>query len=94
MINKSPGYISDIEKGRVPPPSEKVIVKIAAVLGLDQQALLSAAGKMDPDLSAYLLKEPGAANFVRMARDRGFYGDDWDRLNQLVDIARLGGTKD
>lgn len=92
MIKKSPGYISDIEKGHVPPPSEAVIIQIATVLGLDKQELLLAAGKMDPEISTYLLQEPGAVNFVRMARDRGFFADDWERLNQLADIARLGNN--
>lgn len=90
LINKSPGYISDIETGRVAPPSEKVIIKIAAVLGLDKQVLLIPAGKVDPEISSYLLQEPGAVDFVRRARELGFFSEDWDRLNQLVDIARLG----
>ena len=29
LINKSPGYLSDVEHDHVPPPSEDVIVKIA-----------------------------------------------------------------
>ncbi len=34
MIDKSPGYISDVELERVPPPSEEVILKIADALGV------------------------------------------------------------
>ena len=29
LINKSPGYLSDVEHDHVPPPSEDVILKIA-----------------------------------------------------------------
>ena len=29
LIGKSPGYLSDVENGRVPPPSEPVILDIA-----------------------------------------------------------------
>ena len=94
LIHKSPGYISDIEKGRVGPPSVTVIVSMAAVLGADRQALLAAGGKVDPELATYLLKEPEAADFIRMARARGFYADDWARLNQLAEIAQLGKCED
>jgi transcriptional regulator with XRE-family HTH domain len=34
LINNSPGYLSDVEHGHVPPPSEDVILKIAAALNL------------------------------------------------------------
>jgi transcriptional regulator with XRE-family HTH domain len=90
LIEKSPGYLSDIESGRVPPPKEAVILHIADALNADRAALLSAAGKVDPEISEYVAGDPGAADFLRKARDRGFADRDWDRLNQLAEIAGLG----
>jgi transcriptional regulator with XRE-family HTH domain len=90
LIDKSPGYLSDVEHDHVPPPSEDVILKIAAALGADKKELLSVAKKMDPEISSYVAREPEAADFLRMARDRGFDRDDWEKLSQLAEIAKLG----
>lgn len=51
MINKSPGYLSDVESGRTHPPSERVIRDMARALNVDKQRLLADARKVDPDLS-------------------------------------------
>jgi transcriptional regulator with XRE-family HTH domain len=89
-IGKSPGYISDVENGRVPPPSEAVIVQMASVLGVDGDGLLGAAKKVDPKLSRYLAEQPKAADFLRWARDKHYDKDDFERLTQMAKAARLG----
>jgi transcriptional regulator with XRE-family HTH domain len=90
LIERSPGYLSDVELGNVPPPSESVIVKIAAALNVDRKGLLNAAEKMDPELADYVARRPQAADFLRMARDKAFDDDDWQRLSRLAEISRLG----
>lgn len=90
LIGKSPGYLSDVEQDRVPPPSEEMILDIAGALRVDKNALLSAARKMDPEISEYVVKEPQATDFLRMAKNRKFSADDWDRLTQLARISKLG----
>ena len=90
LIDKSPGYLSDVELDRVPSPSEKMIVDIAKALNVDKGALLSAAGKMDPEISEYVAEKPHAADFLRMAKSRKFDADDWERLQKLVEISKLG----
>lgn len=90
LIEKSPGYISDVEQDHVPPPSEDVIVKIAAVLNVDKKELLTVAQKMDPEISRYVAREPEAADFLRMARERKFDRDDWETLTKLAEAAKLG----
>jgi transcriptional regulator with XRE-family HTH domain len=82
--------LSDIEQGNVGPPKAKVILSIARVLNIDKALLLSSAGKLDPDLSSYISEKPGAADFLRMARDKGFEDDDWERLCKMVELTRLG----
>jgi len=90
LIKKSPGYLSDVELDRVPPPSEKVIVDIASALRVDKNILLSLAKKVDPEVSEYVAEKPQAADFLRMAKERGFDADDWDRLRQLAKLSKLG----
>ena len=90
QINKSPGYLSDVELDNVSPPSEEVILKIAAVLNVDKKRLLMAASKMDPELSNYIAHEPEAADFLRMAKDKRFESEDWQKLLKLAEIANLG----
>lgn len=57
-------YISKIEGGVVPAPSEKVIVRLAEVLKADQDELFSLAGKIPPDI-APLLKNHEALKLLR-----------------------------
>jgi transcriptional regulator with XRE-family HTH domain len=90
LIDKSAGYLSDVENGRVPPPSQAVIMDIATALQLDKNALLMAAKKVDPELSDYVIEQPQAADFLRLAKEQEFDDKDWESLNQLAKIARLG----
>jgi len=90
LIHKSPGYLSDVELGQVPPPSEKMILDIANAMGVDKTILLSAARKVDPEISEYVVEEPHAADFLRMAKSKRFDSDDWQRLRQLAELSRLG----
>ena len=90
LINKSPGYLSDVEQDKVPPPSEDVILKIAAALDVDKKELLIVAQKMDPEISSYVAQDPEAADFLRMAKEKEFDSDDWEKLSQLAEIAKLG----
>ena len=93
-IGISPGYLSDLENEKVPPPSEKIILDMAMVLGVDKEELLKAASKVDPELSEYVAHEPKAANFLRIAKEQGYRNGDWDKLAQLVKIMGLGKDKE
>ena len=90
IINKSPGYLSDVENDHVPPPSEEVILKIADALNADKKKLLAVAQKMDPEISNYVTREPEVADFLRMAKEKEFDRDDWETLTQLAQAAKLG----
>jgi len=90
LVEKSPGYISDVEQDNVAPPSEEVIVRIAEAIRTDKNELLSAASKLDPELSRYVANEPQAADFLRRAKERGFGSDDWKKLDKLAEIVELG----
>jgi transcriptional regulator with XRE-family HTH domain len=89
-VHISPGYLSDIEQGNVSPPKVKVILSLADALHIDKRMLLSAAQKIDPDLTSYISAQPGVADFLRTARERGLEGDDWERLRKMIELTRLG----
>ncbi len=94
LIGKSPGYISDVELDNVPPPSEETIVNISRALSVDKKVLLNKAKKVDPELSEYVADQPQVADFLRMAKDQEYSGDDWDRLTQLARLSKLGKRED
>src|SRR5215471_9427118 len=57
-IGVEPSYLSKIERGEQPPPSEKTIVALARELEQDPDVLLALAGKVSADLQAIIRKRP------------------------------------
>ena len=57
-IGIEPAYLSKIERGVFPPPSGEVIVKLAEILGEDQDVLLALAGKLSSDLQQIIMRRP------------------------------------
>ena len=57
-IGVEPAYLSKIERGEVPPPSEATTARLAAELGEDPDMLLALAGKVSGDLLEIIRKRP------------------------------------
>ena len=57
-IEVEPSYLSKVERGDQPPPSEAKIVALAEVLGEDADVLLAMAGKVSSDLQEAIRKRP------------------------------------
>ena len=57
-IGVEPAYLSKVERGLVPPPSEATIARLAADLGEDADVLLAMAGKVSSDLQDIILRRP------------------------------------
>ena len=66
-------YLSKIETGVMPPPSEKVILRLAEVLNTDKDELMTLAGRVPPDV-AQLLSNPEALQLVRSQGARKIAG--------------------
>jgi transcriptional regulator with XRE-family HTH domain len=66
-IDVEPSYLSKIERGEQPPPSEKTIVALARELGEDADVLLALAGKVSADLQQIIRKRP--ALFAQLIRE-------------------------
>jgi len=66
IIEVEPAYLSKIEREIFPPPSEALIVKIAAHLGEDPDRLLALAGKIPSDVKDMIIQSEGRlAGLVR-----------------------------
>ncbi len=62
-------YLSKIENGVLPPPSEKVILRLAEVLNADKDEFITLAGKIPSDI-AQILKNRKALQLLRSERTR------------------------
>ena len=66
-------YLSKIENGVMPPPSEKVILRLAEVLNADKDELIALSGKVPPDI-AQLLSNRQTLEFLRSERAQKMIG--------------------
>ena len=81
-------YLSKIENGRVEPPSEGVLLRIAkelaGKLGKDETALadelITLAGKIPSDLAETLARNPEVVRLLRSVGSDVRSGADWRRL--------------
>jgi len=65
-----PSYLSKVERGEQPPPSEKTILALAAELKEDPDVLLALGGKVSGDLQSVILSRPKLfADLIRQLKD-------------------------
>lgn len=57
-VGIEPSYLSKIERGEQPPPSEETIVLLAQDLGEDPDVLLAVAGKVSKELQRIIRHRP------------------------------------
>ena len=60
-------YLSKIENGVLPPPSERVILQLTEALNADKDELITLAGRIPPDI-AQILKNRKALQLLRSER--------------------------
>ena len=69
-VGIEPAYLSKIERGDVPPPSEATTRRIAEELGEEPDLLLAMAGKVSRDLQDIILRRPQLfAELLRQLKD-------------------------
>ena len=66
-IEVEPSFLSKVERGLEPPPSEEKILAIAKDLNEDPDVLLAMAGKVSADLIGIICRRP--ALFAQLIRD-------------------------
>ena len=70
-IRVEPSYLSKVERGETPPPSEATILRIAREIGEDSDVLLALAGKVSTELQAVIRKRPKLfAELIRELKDQ------------------------
>ncbi len=94
-VGLSPAYLSRIENDKEPPPSEKMIEKLAEALGADKYELLSFAGKVPMEFYDTFEKNPkGMASFLRSVRDMGLHTDtEWKELERKLTKIKMKREK-
>jgi transcriptional regulator with XRE-family HTH domain len=69
-IGVEPSFLSKVERGEAPPPSEPRILKLAEELSEDPDLLLAMAGKVSSDLQEIIRKRPELfASLIREIKD-------------------------
>jgi len=69
-IGVEPSYLSKVERGEVPPPSESTVLALARELGEDPDVLLAMAGKVSSELQEVIRKRPREfAELIRQLKD-------------------------
>lgn len=66
-IGVEPSYLSKVERGETPPPSEGKIRLLATELNDDPDVLLALAGKVSSDLQQLICKRPKL--FAKLLRE-------------------------
>ena len=77
-------YVSQVERGELPPPAERV-VKTAELLGLDKDELLALAGRVASDLEEQEVvreKPRAAADLLRHVKKMS--AEELDQLNKRL----------
>lgn len=83
-------YLSKIESGKLPPPSEGKIQAMAEILHCSVDELLILAEKLPEDISGTIHESLRVPQFLRTAR--GLKDDQWDELIALA--RRLASQSD
>jgi len=69
-IGVEPSYLSKVERGEQPPPSEQTILQLAKELNEDPDILLALAGKVSEELQAIIRHRPKLfADLLRQLKD-------------------------
>lgn len=69
-IGVQPSYLSKVERGEQPPPSEQTILALARELDEDPDVLLALAGKVSRELQLIIQRRPKLfAELIRQLKD-------------------------
>ncbi len=69
-VGVEPSYLSKVERGLQPPPSEQTTRRLAEALDEDVDVLLAMAGKVSSDLAAIIRSRPRLfAELLRQLKD-------------------------
>ena len=73
-------YLSKLETGKMEPPAEATVRKLAAVLGVEPTELLILGKKIPSDVREIVTASPEVSYFLRTAKE--WTPADWRRLRE------------
>ena len=83
LIGVSATYLSQVERGELPPPTEPRVVKTAELLEVDKDELLALAGRVASDLEEIIRDKPrGTADLLRQVR--AMSDEELSKLNRQL----------
>lgn len=69
-VGVEPSYLSKVERGQQPPPSEQTVAALARELDEDPDVLLALAGKVSGELQSIIRRRPKLfAELIRQLKD-------------------------
>lgn len=92
-VNKTPTYISDIEKGNNKPPERELLDRIIAALQLEEfpdirNRLYDLAAKerkdVPADIKEYLMENESILKIIRMAKESPNEKQIWAKVSQII----------
>jgi|GEM_PF-341227 len=88
-IDVSPAYLSQVELGKLNPPTHDRIARIAETIGIPVSLLLEMSHRPNPDAIMLLRGNFGLNEFIKLAFDIGIDDRDLREINALMQ--KLGG---
>ena len=85
QVGVSAAYLSQVERGVLPPPTNARLRDIARVLGVPASYLLALTDRIGPELMAYLGQNADVAAFLSVARKKGLTSEDFLLLATFVE---------
>lgn len=83
MVERTPTYISKIERDEFDPPAEEVIREMARILKQDADDMISLAGRIPSDLPELIKQQPKEiAVFLRTAKRLS--AEEWQEVNAAL----------
>lgn len=92
-VNKTPTYISDIEKGNNKPPERELLDRIITALQLEEfpdirNRLYDLAAKerkdVPADIKEYLMENESILKIIRMAKESPNEKQIWAKVSQII----------
>ncbi len=87
-IDVSPAYLSQIEMGKLPPPTYDRLLNIAGVIGIPVSALSDMSERLDPQVLAALNAHPELSHFIQFAKTMDLEPVDFQEIMAI--LAELG----
>ncbi len=73
-------YISKVENDRLAAPSADTIIKMATILDIPSEILLSYSGKVSDEMKDTMSSSPEAMRFLNEAKNMNLQANEWQQL--------------